>query len=99
MKFLVFRSPKILPNFFPFFSLFWPVSIPSPIFLSHLILSAIFFHWPSQQFGPLAQFSLVIFDLQPRAAAFGLHDRHVALRCVVHLRHCGVASPPPSILL
>jgi hypothetical protein len=42
--------------------------------LSHLILSAIFFHWPSQQFGPLAQFSLVIFDLQPRAAAFGLHD-------------------------
>jgi hypothetical protein len=45
IKFLIFSNPKIIPYFyFPF----RPTSIPSPIFLAHLILSAIFFRWASQ---------------------------------------------------
>jgi hypothetical protein len=76
---------------------FWPVSILSPIFMTHLILSSIFFS-PTQlavrlnrAFDPPTQFHLVIFDLQTPVVTFG---RRIALHCIVRLQHCGATSPP-----
>jgi hypothetical protein len=100
-----FQQPKNYSYFYFFFSfLFWPTSISSSIFLVHLILSVIFF-LPTQSairlsraFSPATQFPLVIFDLQMPATAFGLSGRCTALCCVVRLRYCGAASPPPPFL-
>jgi hypothetical protein len=97
IKFLIFSSPKILSCFYV---LFLPASIPSPIFLSHLIILTIIFSAvesavrSNRAFGPPTQFPLVIFDLNTPTATFGYPSRCATLRCVVHHWHHGAASPP-----
>jgi hypothetical protein len=84
-------QPKNLPLFlFPF--LFLPANIP-PIILTHLILSHIFSSTLllvrlNRTFDSLIQFSLVIFNLQTPAVAFGLPDHHTPLLCHPPLAPC-----------
>jgi hypothetical protein len=54
---------------------------------------------PKRAFDPSIQFSLVIFNLQMSAVAFGLSDRRATLQCVVCHQHRGVTSPPPPLPL
>jgi hypothetical protein len=96
-------AEKSFPILFSF--LFWPASIPSLVFLAHLILSAIFFSLAqsvvqsNHTFGPSTQFPLVIFDFQTPDDAFGLPGHYAALHCVIRLRHRGAASPSPPLPL
>jgi hypothetical protein len=97
-----FHFSAIQKSFSVFIELFSTLtpSIHSDIFLSHFILSTIFFLLaqslvlPNRAFDTPTQFSLVIFNLQTPAVTFGLPGHRAALRCVIRLRHCGAASPP-----